>query len=359
MGDHLHEAEALARSLGDQHRLARIATFMAMQRRAAGDFDGALKFGLEALAIARTHGDRSIEVAATWYLGEAHAVRGEWSEAANLLKRNVGLEGKLRTERFGTPLILSVASEWLLAGALSHLGRFDEAIGHFETALRIAEETDRPWTLFLGLLQLGWSHLDRGDFPRAAQVLERSLHLGHTWQFVGRIPDINAALSVAYALAGRTEESLALAAGALKESGALQITRTLPPHYFLSYAGRAYLAAGRIDEAANYAREALAHTRQLGLRAGEAPVLCLTADVAAASDGENAEDHYREALALAEPRGMRPLVAHCHFGLGKLRRRRGDREKARRHLTTAMAMYRQMGMTYWLEPTEAELRQLG
>jgi hypothetical protein len=64
-------------------------------------------------------------------------------------------------------------------------------------------------------------------------------------------------------------------------------------------------------------------------------------------------------LALAEPRSMRPLVAHCHFGLSKLHRRRGDHEQAQKHLTTAMAMYREMGMTYWLAQVEAELRQLG
>jgi tetratricopeptide (TPR) repeat protein len=76
-------------------------------------------------------------------------------------------------------------------------------------------------------------------------------------------------------------------------------------------------------------------------------------------DSEHAEGHYREALALAEPRGMRPLVAHCHLGIGKLHRRRGNREQAQEHLTTAIAMYREMGMTYWPEQAEAELRQLG
>jgi hypothetical protein len=57
---------------------------------------------------------------------------------------------------------------------------------------------------------------------------------------------------------------------------------------------------------------------------------------------------------LAEPRGMRPLVAHCHLGLGKLCRQTGQREQAREHLTNATAMYREMGMTYWLEQAEAE-----
>jgi len=124
-------------------------------------------------------------------------------------------------------------------------------------------------------------------------------------------------------------------------------------------ARRAYLAAGRIDEATSYAREALALRRRFGGRGIGVRALSLTADIAAASGAENAEDYYREALALAERRGMRPQVAHCHFGLGKLHRCRGDREQAQEHLSNAIAMYREMGMTYWLEQAEAELRQLG
>ena len=33
-------------------------------------------------------------------------------------------------------------------------------------------------------------------------------------------------------------------------------------------------------------------------------------------------------MALAEPRGMRPLIAHCHLGLGKLYWHKGKRDQA-------------------------------
>jgi len=55
---------------------------------------------------------------------------------------------------------------------------------------------------------------------------------------------------------------------------------------------------------------------------------------------------------------MRPLVAHCHLGLGKLFRRTGTRDQAREHLTIATAMYREMDMRFWLEQAEAEMREL-
>ena len=54
---------------------------------------------------------------------------------------------------------------------------------------------------------------------------------------------------------------------------------------------------------------------------------------------------------------MRPLVGHCHPELGKLYRQTGKRREAQEHLATAVPMYREMGMTYWLEQAEAEQRE--
>ena len=96
-GEHLHEAEGLARTLGDPHRIARIATFMVIQCLFTGDYDEAVRFGQEALSIARTLGDRSIEVVATSFLGATYTARGEFGEAATFLERNVALEGELRS----------------------------------------------------------------------------------------------------------------------------------------------------------------------------------------------------------------------------------------------------------------------
>jgi len=52
---------------------------------------------------------------------------------------------------------------------------------------------------------------------------------------------------------------------------------------------------------------------------------------------------------------MRPLVAHCHLGLGKLYRRTGRHEQAQEHLAIATTMYREMGMRFYLQQAEAEM----
>jgi hypothetical protein len=55
---------------------------------------------------------------------------------------------------------------------------------------------------------------------------------------------------------------------------------------------------------------------------------------------------------------MRPLVAHCDLGLGKLSMHTDKREQAQEHLRTATTMYRDMDMRFWLEQAEAELKAL-
>ena len=79
---------------------------------------------------------------------------------------------------------------------------------------------------------------------------------------------------------------------------------------------------------------------------------------AAPPDVTQAEAHYQQALALADELGMRPLVAHCHHGLGRLYSQTGRREAARAALSTAIALYRAMEMTFWLPQVEAVLAQV-
>ena len=182
----------------------------------------------------------------------------------------------------------------------------------------------------------------------------RGLELCRTWRFVVGTPVLAATLGAAYALAGRADEARPLIAGAVAEFR--RRPNQFQPALFLLCAGTTSLSAGRIGEAAGHAQEALAFTRRLGVRGNEAHALCLCGDVASIAGAEDAEGYYREALALADELGMRPLVAHCHLGLGRLYRRAGDRTKAQEHLETATTLYREMGMTFWLEKAETEIK---
>ncbi len=125
--------------------------------------------------------------------------------------------------------------------------------------------------------------------------------------------------------------------------------------------GGVYLLDGRLADATRIAQDGLAEARQRGERGVEGQVLRLLGDIAAHPDRfevNTAEAHYRQALALAEALGLRPLMAHCHLGLGKLYRRAGTRQQAREHLTTAGPMFGEMDMRYWREQAEAEMKEV-
>ena len=125
--------------------------------------------------------------------------------------------------------------------------------------------------------------------------------------------------------------------------------------------GEACLQAGRADEARDLAQRSLAAAERNGERGTQARSLWLLGEIAARGEPEAMEGaarRYREALALATELGMRPLVAGCHLGLGRLYRHRGKWQNGKEHLFTATTMYREMSMRVGLEQAEAELRGL-
>jgi len=124
--------------------------------------------------------------------------------------------------------------------------------------------------------------------------------------------------------------------------------------------GEAYLLAGRTDAADEEARRALTVAQECRTRGWQAWALHLLGEISSQREPPRvteAQDQYRDALALATSLGMRPLIARCHLGVGRLDRRTGKRHEAQEHLATATAMFREMGMTYWLEQAEAELKE--
>jgi tetratricopeptide (TPR) repeat protein len=127
--------------------------------------------------------------------------------------------------------------------------------------------------------------------------------------------------------------------------------------------GEAHLLAGRLEEAQALAEQALAHARAHQERGHQAYALRLLGDIAARREPQPpesalAEAYYRQALALADELGMRPLQAHCHVGLGTLYVKIDQREQACTELAAAIDLYRAMDMTFWLPQTEAALAQV-
>jgi tetratricopeptide (TPR) repeat protein len=280
---------------------------------------------------------------------------GDYAQVQNLTRRNIQLltEDRIHATFIG-PSLPSASRQWLVR-CLAECGQFVEAIPWAEEALRIAEVTGRANSLVFALCFLGELHLQRGAVPEAASVLERAVQLCRVEEIVTIFPEAAAALGLAYALLGRFSEAMLL----LEKSVEYAAKGYGDEPRRISLVGEGCLLAGHIDKATRLAEEALKLSRDRAERGHEAWALRLLGDIGTHRDPPEAtaaETSYGQAIALAGELGMRPLVAHCHFGLGKLYRRQGEREQAREHLTTATTTYREMDMTYWLERAEAEMK---
>ena len=225
--------------------------------------------------------------------------------------------------------------------------------------LRIAETVNHPFGLIVACNGVSVVSLRQGEVQRAITMLERAMGLCQDWHIPLLVPVLAAALCLAYALDGRIAVGLALVEHGMEQAVAASRPWELAP--VVACLSEAYLLAGRLEEARQRAAQALDHARQYQQRGHEAWALWLLGESTARQaslEVESATGHYRQALALAEELGMRPLQAHCHHGLGTLYARQGQRQQARAALAAAIDLYRDMAMTFWLPQAEAALAQV-
>jgi hypothetical protein len=99
------------------------------------------------------------------------------------------------------------------------------------------------------------------------------------------------------------------------------------------------------------AQTAIARAEELAVAAEEIVHLAwackVKGDIATAAAGRPEEAGglaYTQCLNIAEPRGLRPLEAHCHAGLARFNDRLGRLEEAVRHRRKAEEIYRILGL---------------
>jgi tetratricopeptide (TPR) repeat protein len=326
----------------------------------ACELDHALVPGHRALTIATALDDTGLTITAQYYLGIGYYSVGDYRRAEECFQKNIAcLHGALLREHLGLPGLAAVFSRGLLVLSLAECGAFAEGRAPAEEGVQMAEAADHPYSRVLVYWAMGRRALRQGDLPQAIPMLTQAFNLVQGSHLQLLFPQAAASLGAAYALARQTAEALPL----LEQT----VTQAIAMRYLFEHAlrvvwlGEAYLLAGRLDEAYTQARHALEFSRAHQERGHEAYALQLLGEFYARQEPaevEPAATHYRQALALAEELGMRPLQAHCHRSLGTLYSQRGWAACARAELTMAVHLYRAMDMTFWLPQAETALAQV-
>jgi class 3 adenylate cyclase/tetratricopeptide (TPR) repeat protein len=355
------KAEVLARALDDGSRLAQAQLRQAQAVALHGEIPGTLQS-----AVAKARGaferadphDLRTRSYARFIVGHACRDLGRVAEA--LEEFGAGLALFEQVDRYGEepglvfPIYVSL-SAWR-AEAQAALGDFPQAFISAREALRVATDIHHPTSLAVANRYLGYVHSLRGEMDTAVPFLERGLATAREHDLFHATIFSSAHLAYALVLLGERERGLEFLARARQIS-----TRIITPrwYHYGTVTASAYLAAGCLEEGRTEIRLGLAAATERNAWGHRATWLRLEAEVLAQGDLAGARERLEEALALAAQSRMRPEVAHCHLSLGKLYRRTGKTQEAREHLTTAVTMYREMGMNFWLAQAVAAVGSLG
>ena len=321
----------------------------------AGEHERAVKAAERDMAVGASFGNFSMRIVAGCRLGQAHHALGNYGRAVELFRQTVGsLQGDLVHERFGMTAFASVWARSWLAWSLAECGEFAEGAAVGEEALRIAQSAEHPYSQVQAVFGLGTVYAIQGRADLAIPALEQGLVVARLEKIHFLAPFITGPLGAACAVAGELDRAIAV----LEQTVEQAVTMRLVANHALRlvWLGEAYLLAGRPESALDMARRALQAAEERHETGQRAYAHRLLGDIAARADQPDvpaAESAYREAIGLAEALAMRPLVAHCHLGLGTLARRTGRPDEATARLTVAATMYREMDMRFWLEKAEA------
>jgi class 3 adenylate cyclase/tetratricopeptide (TPR) repeat protein len=351
----LRDAEHLAQGLDPIRQAwaaARLASHFWLTDRATEAWSSAER----AHALAEAHGDHTLRVATTYLLGTAAMAGGDHRRAVEFFRETLARIGAgEQGERFGLIGFPGALAHAYLAHELAQVGEFTEAIAEGGVALRVATLLDHPNTRVVAEWRIAYIFILKGDLARAMPLGASAVARARHWEITLQIIMAASVHGLALVLSDRAPEGLALLDEALEAMAALG-DRTHLDLEAASQIAEGYLAADRLDVARATAEAVRTRAHAQGKRDREAQVLHMLGEVARREgDHRLAGNSLGMALALASELRMRPLVAHCHLGLGKLYRQTGNRAKAAEHLTTTTTMYREMDMGFWLEKAEAEL----
>ena len=312
---HYESVLSAAAATGDRPTQARIERKLATLSWDTGDRSAAatrLRAGLELMADHPEH----IELAHLYHEMGRQAFRSgdnegavAWAERAlaqaeRLGAAPAGSDGPVADDR-AVEVASAVAQAYNTLGvALARMGRLQDAVGHIERSLAVAEAHDLMQAACRGYTNLGvlYSTLDP---KRAIDTCLRGLEMAKKIGDLGLQSRLNTNLAVAYcALTNRCEEQ-----GLTAAQAALDLDRQL----------------GQLDHLA-------------------VPLIVLGQIQQCHGDPELALGYYQEALALVEPTGEPQFLFPCYDGLATLYLDRDDHVRAEEFMQKAQQVCEQAGL---------------
>jgi len=347
--DHVRAAQVMAKEIGDKTRLANAYNYLSTHLWIHGRHKDAIKLCEEGLLMTKADSDFSVQISSMLHLGIPLLCMGEYERQVKL-HREVAqtLSGTAAFERHGMAGVPSVLARGGLAWGLAELGEFEEAEAWGKQGAEIAEQVKNVFSSIWVYACLALAYLRSGKLDPAIELLQQTLALARNAKVKTFFSIGAGSLGQAYLLTGRPDLALPILEEANRPENldVLVISSVYP----VATLADAYRAVGKVQLATETVTDALKLAGEREERGFEAWAMLVMAGIHAdAGRLEEATQWYRRALQQASNLSMRPLVAHCHKGLANSYLRLGNEKEAQVENKAALAIYRTLGMTYWLQ----------
>jgi tetratricopeptide (TPR) repeat protein len=345
----------MAREVGDVRNLAKLNGTLSHAYAIKGDSILSIEHAEKCFQEAQEIQDLDLMAPVARDLTSAYMFAGEFAKAVPIFSTVIPLIEKAnkRSESFGRPASVYTFLCGLAGFIMSYLGSFIEAEDLCEKARINALQNNNLYELAYSEFSFGIAATAKADGRSIVEHLKKCVDYLEQSQMTTLMDTALANLGWGYVHQGDLKKAREFAERALVATSQAGTAsgNAIPTQSFLAMI---YSEVGDLEKAHLCANEAvkLSEKRMVG---GWEGLSCFVLGlVLARMDGprhEEAKECIKRALMILDEYRLRPMFANGTFTLGEIYTHSGHKEKALQNLKKAEAMFKEMGMDYWLART--------
>ena len=301
-----------------------------------GDYETALNYLKQSLAIQQEIGDKAGEGTTLNNISQIHDARGDYETALNYLKQSLAIQQEIG-DKAGEGTTLNNISQIFKAR-----GDYETALNYLKQSLAIRQEIGDKAGEGTTLNNISQIHDARGDYETALNYLKQSLAIrqeigdkageGTTLNNISQIHDARGDYETAL---NYLKQSLAIQQEIGDKAGE---GTTLNNMSAIAY------AQGDYETALNYLKQSLAIRQEIGDKAGEGTTLNNISQIfKARGDYETALNYLKQSLAIQQEIGDKAGEGTTLNNISQIHDARGDYETALNYLKQSLAIQQEIG----------------
>jgi class 3 adenylate cyclase/tetratricopeptide (TPR) repeat protein len=358
---YLQQCENAAKEINDDSASANILSLMGIYHIFKGNPRLGQVYVENAFREAQKFGDISLIAPIGYDLILLYTAKWEPASLVDTADKVLPLiaQAHRQRERFERPVIVYPMIQGLMGAALAGLGDFPRAKSYFSEALSLATEINHIFTIAHIENNHAYYYLQKGDGHACVDHYQRVVNLLEQLKSVLWLGFAYTGIGYGHYLLGRHAEGVAwIEKGMELERRVGTIHFRARPYMYLSMI---YLEMGDMEKANRNAEEVLRLAHNDGWKDHEGLAKIVLGRVAAKKEKsrlDEAEQSVLDGIRILQDQGLKPSMSLGYLHLGELYLDVGQTEKALQPLRKAEAMFREMGMDYWLRRAQARLGRL-